>query len=173
MENLTEIKNYDGYFLSKEGEVYSHKLSKPRKLKQQKATQSVKGYYQVRLYKKVDGSSVGTLYYVHRLMYETFVGEIPIDKQIDHIDGDTANNVVENLQLLTKRQNLKKYHKKKNFKFRQDRDIMIKDYAELKTFAKVAEKHGCSPSTVWYVINDVVLVHLKGGGFKRVPYTID
>ena len=168
MENLKQIEDYQGYYLSVEGDVYSNKNTKPRKLKQQKASQSKKGYYQVRLYRE----SVGTLFYVHRLMYETFVGKIPDDKQIDHIDGDTSNNVVENLQLLTKRQNMKKYHNKA-FNYRQDRDIMIKDYAEMKSMSKVARKHGCATSTVWYVINDLVMKHLPGGGYKRIPYLKD
>jgi len=167
MENLKEIKDYEGYYLSVDGEVISYKGLIPLKLKQQKATQSKKGYYQVRLYKE----HVGKLFYIHRLMWETYVGKFPIHKQIDHLDGDTTNNVIGNLQLLTKRQNLKKYHNSEpTYKLRMDREQFIMDYAELKSYRKVAEKHGCSNSTAWYIVNDLVL-KVKGDGWEYAPYT--
>ena len=45
---------------------------------------------------------------IHRMVYETWVGEIPPDKQVDHIDNTTWNNNVENLQLLSPKENMRK-----------------------------------------------------------------
>ena len=44
-------------------------------------------------------------YYIHRLVYETFVGDIPDDKEINHIDGDPSNNNIDNLELVTHQEN--------------------------------------------------------------------
>lgn len=50
--------------------------------------------------------------YVHRLVYETFVGEIPKDKTIDHIDGNKQNNHISNLQVLSRGDNSRKSNSK-------------------------------------------------------------
>lgn len=42
---------------------------------------------------------------VHRLVYETIVGEIPSDMTIDHIDRNPANNTINNLRILTREDN--------------------------------------------------------------------
>lgn len=51
------------------------------------------GYYGV----TIQGRSV----FVHRLVYELFVGLIPDGMQIDHIDGTRDNNTVDNLRVVT------------------------------------------------------------------------
>lgn len=45
---------------------------------------------------------------VHRVVWECFNGAIPKGMDIDHIDGDPHNNSLNNLQILTHRDNLKK-----------------------------------------------------------------
>jgi len=48
---------------------------------------------------------------VHSLVWESFVGDYPKKNdiyQIDHIDGNKCNNNIENLQLLTRRENTAK-----------------------------------------------------------------
>ncbi len=44
----------------------------------------------------------------HRLVYAWFIGDIPANYDVDHIDGDTMNNSLDNLQLLTRKENLAK-----------------------------------------------------------------
>lgn len=51
------------------------------------------------------------LYYVHRVMYETFIGEIPDGLVIDHIDEVKSNNRLNNLQVLSHSDNLRKHYK--------------------------------------------------------------
>jgi len=95
-----DILGYDGmYTITTEGDVFSYKQKKKRKLKPQKASQSKKGYFQVRLFLG-DGDYMGKLQYVHRLMWLTFKGDIPQGYEMDHIDGDTSNNSLDNLPLL-------------------------------------------------------------------------
>jgi len=78
---------------------------------------------------------------IHRLVWETFNGEIPPDKEIDHIDCNRENNNLNNLRLVTHKENLnnsitinnrKKQH---NFsfatKFKNHYNISIKDNEKL------------------------------------------
>ena len=162
---MKEIKNYSSYKISENGDVFSFKRkSGVRKLKWQKATQSKKGYFQVRLWNEFGDK----LYYVHRLVWETFEGDIPKNKQIDHIDGDTSNNHISNLQLVTIRQNTKKYHNAVD-KYRNHRDEFVKDYENFGTYRAVADKWECSCSTAWYIVNNLVLKSTKDG-YIYVPY---
>lgn len=43
-----------------------------------------------------------------RLVYAYFIGDIPDDYDVDHIDNDPTNNKLSNLRLLTREENLKK-----------------------------------------------------------------
>jgi hypothetical protein len=45
---------------------------------------------------------------IHRLVYEVFVKEIPPMYEIDHIDGNTQNNRLDNLQCLNRKNHSKK-----------------------------------------------------------------
>ena len=45
-------------------------------------------------------------HYVHRLVAETFIGEIPDGYVINHIDYDKANNKVTNLEIVTQLENV-------------------------------------------------------------------
>ena len=45
---------------------------------------------------------------LHRMMYSTFVGDIPNNLTVDHIDNNKDNNDISNLNLLTSEENTKK-----------------------------------------------------------------
>lgn len=55
------------------------------------------GYMQAR----INGKS----YCIHRLVYETFIGDIPSGMQVDHIDRNSLNNTPGNLRACTPSQN--------------------------------------------------------------------
>lgn len=59
------------------------------------------GYYQVELYK----NSIGKMYQVHRLVYEAFNGQIPEGLQVNHINEIKTDNRLENLNLMTPKEN--------------------------------------------------------------------
>lgn len=46
------------------------------------------------------------IYSIHRLVYEAFNGPIPEHMYIDHIDGNRANNALDNLRLVTQSDNM-------------------------------------------------------------------
>jgi hypothetical protein len=78
----------DGVFMGKHG-----KIMKPR--------YTPNGYMQACL--RVDKKYI--YLYVHRCVYETFVGSIPNGYTINHIDGDKCNNHVDNLEIMTRLDN--------------------------------------------------------------------
>ena len=53
---------------------------------------------------------------VHRAVWESFVGEIPTGLVIDHKNNNKNDNRLVNLQLLTKKHNSLKYHRKDKLK---------------------------------------------------------
>lgn len=50
----------------------------------------------------------GTPYLEHRVIYAMHYGEIPDDMDVDHIDNNRGNNRIENLQLLSRLDNIMK-----------------------------------------------------------------
>lgn len=97
MEEWRDIKGYEGlYQVSNEGRVWSIKNNiwlKPI---------DTHGYYRVSLFKGGKYSKS----FIHRLVYEAFVGEIPNEMQINHKDENIKNNCVWNLELLTPKENI-------------------------------------------------------------------
>lgn len=93
------VKDYIDYEVSNYGRVRSLKFGKIKMLKGRKRK---KGYLHVILCNDEKKSG----FYIHRLVYETFVGEIPEGMQIDHRDGNTQNNRLDNLRCVTPKENV-------------------------------------------------------------------
>jgi len=165
-----QIKDYPKYTITESGEVYSTKWGYPKQLKPQRASQSKKGYVQVRLFNKEYPK--GRLQYIHRLVYESFRGDIPNDLELDHIDSNPRNNNLSNLQLITRRgNNIKATRTNHGIYLRDYRDELIEDYKTLGTFKKVAEKWGKSYPAVWRVIrNRTHCYDIKTGKYSTRVY---
>ena len=110
METWKDIKGYEGiYQVSDEGRVRSldrevgshHNSAKKIKGKIKKTTVNNRGYLQVSLSK--DGK-ISTKK-IHRLVWLAFNGEIPQGLQVNHIDEDKTNNRLDNLNLMTPKEN--------------------------------------------------------------------
>lgn len=56
-------------------------------------------------YFKIKNNGVPKIFRIHRCVYEAFVGMIPENMEIDHIDRDTSNNSLSNLRIVTRREN--------------------------------------------------------------------
>jgi len=176
------IEGYDDYAISSDGDVISYRGKKPIILKPQKAAQSKKGYRQVRLFndkslsktqKDKNGKyrNIGKLLYVHRLVWQMFVGEIPKGMTIDHIDGNPSNNTITNLQLLTPRENTIRHYCMDGRRYlRRERDEMIEAYEELKTYKLVAEKFGCAISSVYRIIKNLKFPTGRGNDTHITTY---
>lgn len=92
-----DIPGYEGkYQVSNEGRVKSKYHSIIRKQWQNKS-----GYLYVGLKKNGKQSQ----YRVNRLVYETFIGPIPHSMHVNHINEDKTDNRLENLCLMTPKEN--------------------------------------------------------------------
>lgn len=110
---------YDGYYVTKSGKVITTKVKggqgrinifQPREhcYKVDKD-----GYLEVCLSFIKNNRHIRKYYRVHRLVYETLMGDIPQELMIDHIDANPQNNSIENLQILTRENNTRKALKNK------------------------------------------------------------
>lgn len=128
-ERWKAVVGYEGlYEVSDFGNVRSLNYMKTWKVNVLKPG-NCHGYLRVKLSK--DGKTKDFL--VHRLVYEAFRGAIPKGLTVDHVNGDKSDNRLENLQLLTQRDNARKSNNKQL-------DLMLAEwpYSEL-TFSNSRE----------------------------------
>jgi len=165
---MKTIKDYPDYKVGMDGSVYSFKHNKKRLLKPQMVCQSTKKYLAVGLYNdknKINskGKLTPTMKYLHRLVWETYVGEIPAGLQIDHIDENPHNCNLNNLRLLTHQQNSSSYFRNRmGYIHYEKRDEIIQDYLKIKNYSKLAEKWNCSKSTIYRVIKNKRNANVNG-----------
>lgn len=90
-----------GLWCDEDGNVYKNDgrylSNEPRKMKYLMNH----GYYKVH----TPLSHGHKIVYVHRIIAETFIGEIPDNMQVDHIDRNRTNNSVSNLRIVTPKEN--------------------------------------------------------------------
>ena len=95
VSNLGKVRSLDRLVNSGIGiRLYKGRVLKP--------VNNNDGYLQVALSK--DGKQ--TTFLVHRLVYEAFNGKIPEGMQVNHIDEDKTNNSIENLNVMTSKENI-------------------------------------------------------------------
>lgn len=109
---------YEGYYCTKSGKIISVKVKggqgkldfeKPRL---HKINEDRDGYEEVCLSYVDENKKHKRLYRrVHRIVWETFNGDIQNDLTVDHINHIRNDNRLENLQLLTRVENGIKRHK--------------------------------------------------------------
>lgn len=111
-ENWKPIPGYEGiYEASNQGRIYSTPRLRTKGGFLSQVT-SVRGYRSVVLYKK----GIRKMLLVHRLVAKTFIGNLPDDKQVNHIDFNPSNNTVDNLEICTPVENMVHYYKKNKMK---------------------------------------------------------
>lgn len=96
-EDWRPIKGFDNYLVSKDGQIVNKKTGRLLCCSERN------GYRRVNL----SGHGKVCTFSVHRLVYENFIGDIPENMYIDHIDNNRANNKLENLRLVTQSENMK------------------------------------------------------------------
>ncbi len=110
---MKELKDYPLYYICEEGYVYSRMGAGPKKnsynneLKKLNTDAQVchTGYKHVCI-KNKEGKRVTQM--VHRLVAETFLGDIPKGLTVSHLNGDKLDNRLVNLTLETLSENHKR-----------------------------------------------------------------
>ena len=129
------------------------------------------GYCQVRLMK---GRGVRTAKWhkVHRLVAAAFIGPAPIGLQVNHKDGNKANNALGNLEYVTPRQNI--LHAERtglrpkvrgidhpNSRLSPDEVRAIRRRRPTESLAQLAAEYGVSESHICRIDKRLVWAHLE------------
>jgi hypothetical protein len=114
-EKIKEINGLPDYWISNEGIVYSTKIS-PRynpngEMRVLRPRTHPSGYLYVGCFKGKGPNKVRLWRRVHRIVVEAFIGKIPKGMEINHLNGDKHCNSVDNLEIVTRHQNLIHYHR--------------------------------------------------------------
>ena len=146
-----ELKGFSGYEIDTVGNVFTTKVSSRLKSKgdgKLSVRRNTAGYHQTTLYSNGKAHQV----LVHRLMWETFVGPIPSDMTIDHIDQDRFNNSLSNLQLLSHSDNMKKMWDKRG---RSKKKEIVLEWIELGYTRKfIADNLNISEPYISMIVNE-------------------
>ena len=132
-----DIPNFFGYQVNKLGTVRKkdiENIGKDGKIRRYKSRDlkefdNGKGYKFVIL--RIGGKTVQQ--YVHRLVGYTFLG-LTKEKEINHIDGDKSNNILSNLEVCNRKENVEhanKFlkppdHTKRNIKLNKEKVLDIR-----------------------------------------------
>ena len=93
---MKQIKGFEDYLITLDGKVFSLKTMKFLKSKVTNA-----GYSQIQLFNKN-----GYKYFsVHRLVAEAYIQNIENKEQVNHMDGNKLNNLMCNLEWMTRSEN--------------------------------------------------------------------
>jgi len=137
MEDCKWIKGYEGrYKATSCGNILSYCGTIVKKLK---LCNTGRGYLQVSLYKNGKYKN----YYIHRLVLMTYK-PIKCKKQVNHIDGNTFNNNINNLEWVTPKENIlhAKYTLKRKVGFQKNHTHgnISKNKGENNVNSKLSEK---------------------------------
>ena len=128
---------YNRYAASKDGQIYGkkHKI-----ILKQNVNTGNGGYLYFFAYNEKGRKN----YSISRFVYECFNGKIPNDKQIDHIDNNKYNNRVDNLQLLSLKENTRKAHNKSVKSF----NIETRKEKQFRSIKEASEELGICSSSI-------------------------
>lgn len=123
-----------------------------------KLTVDKNGYHRISLYK--DGKS--KKHFVHRLVAKAFIEKRKGKHHINHLDGNPKNNVVENLEWCTPKENTAHAYKNGliSFKYKGDGKDIVQDYEKGLHMTEIAEKYEIHHTTVKSILikNNVKII---------------
>jgi hypothetical protein len=111
IKQITEIPDY---YITNTGQVFSTRISprynKKGEMRQVRPKLTKGGYLYIGGYSGKGADKKRNWLRIHRVVYQEFVGPIPQGMEIDHINNIKTDNKIENLQMLTKKDNIRKWH---------------------------------------------------------------
>lgn len=158
-EQWRQVVGYEGYYeVSNWGRVRSVARGQGRRTgRLLNAHKNHDGYLLVPLTKDRKRSDFG----IHRLVLAAFGGRCPAGKEVDHIDGNRANNLVLNLRYVSRSQNLAAAYQRSPEKFIKLRRQKLEkaDLLEIKrlsiegmTSKSIAERFAVTPTRISQIL---------------------
>ena len=138
IEEWKSIKDFDGYYINKEGQVKSTRSYKGTKEKILKGSTNQQGYKTINLIK--DGKVFTKT--LHRLLAQTFIENPNNYPCINHIDGNILNNSLDNLEWCTYSHNNKEAYRLglKQSRIKPKKVVQLdKDYKILNVFESLQQ----------------------------------
>ena len=102
LRNYKPIPGFDHYLVSKSGQLYNTKTK--RFIYAYRHQSRVNKYLRAGLY----SAGKCTRYFLHELVLLAWTGPKPYKYEVDHIDGNTFNNNLNNLEYVTSSENKKR-----------------------------------------------------------------
>ena len=150
---MKEIKDYPGYFVTRDGKILSTNGRWDKSPKQLKVVFCRRGYNRVALY-----NEERKLFSVHRLVAEAYIPNPNNLPQVDHLDGNKNNNCVDNLEWVSMEENMSRrfslQHHLKNVKTGE-----LKIVYNLKEWCK---DNSISHSNLYQTRDGIRRTHVKG-----------
>lgn len=141
MKKLIELKDFPGYYVTDEGDVYSVNYNRMGFVKKMKPSKDGKGYLFVSLMK----NKKRYIKKVHRLVAETFIPNPDNKPQVNHKNGNKTDNNVKNLEFCTCSENC--IHKFQTLGYKQIQGKKCpwsKIILQIKDNNVIAEFYGCN-----------------------------
>lgn len=160
----SNIKGYPGYYISKRGILFTSLKRVGVKGKGQGRKGTTHVISNTWRKRSVSLKSNGYLrFYIHRLVYEAWVSNIPKGYDIDHINGIKTDNRVSNLRAVSRSENLKHNYelgfKGSNYIHTfsdKEREFIMKDYKENGfSIKKISLKYGYSRYFIHQVLKGI------------------
>jgi hypothetical protein len=111
---IKQIKKLPDYYITNTGQVFSTRISprynKKGVMREVRPKVNKSGYLYIGGYSGGGEDKQRLWLRIHRVVYEAFIGDIPKGMEIDHINNVKIDNRLENLQLLSKLDNIRKWH---------------------------------------------------------------
>lgn len=169
ISDIEGMEDYKFYFVTINGEIYSHKYKKLRKLK----THSVGKDRSYRVVQLSNGRGNTKSFYVHQIVCRAFLPNHTNSWGIRHKDGDVTNNALENLEWLGRKREIDG-----NIESDTDRLVLSK---ELSDFIKLVhlsaiKKNIPVPDTYEFfhgILNESLEEYINRYGLKKMMYQIE
>ena len=150
-DDLKVVSGFGGFYsISQNGDVFSNRGRVKPFIKRG-------GYLEV--YLRARGSKKHC--FLHRLVYESWVGPIPKGFEINHIDGDKANNLIDNLEAVTPSENSThscRVLKRGTCEKHPNRKLSLEDVRAIrklldngKTYLSISQVYGVKPAAIYKI----------------------